>query len=124
MKLTKGNRYELSTLTVDDWTLGDGTGTLGYNIADYFRDGRYLGADEHGIEPVIADSAKVADVLAAKARAGESAYLWLHDSGDCILWPDEASSENDNGAKALARWQLMRVEREELIASGEVDEQA
>jgi hypothetical protein len=34
------------------WTKGDGSSTEGYNAADYFRDGVYLGPDEHGIEPI------------------------------------------------------------------------
>ena len=30
------------------WTEGDGSGSEGYNVADYFdAKGRYLGADEH-----------------------------------------------------------------------------
>ena len=28
----------------------------GYNADQYFRDGEYLGADQHGIEPTFADS--------------------------------------------------------------------
>jgi hypothetical protein len=63
-------------------------------------------------------------VTGAKASAGPDAYLWLHDSGDCILWPDEASSENDNGSRAVGRWQLAPDDCRELIATGEVNEQA
>lgn len=37
------------------WTPGDGSGHEGYNVADYFRDGKYLGPDEHGIEPVFSE---------------------------------------------------------------------
>jgi hypothetical protein len=55
MKLTKGQKYSVATLSCIGWTTGDGTGTEGYNVADYFRaDGSYLGADEHGIEPIFA----------------------------------------------------------------------
>jgi hypothetical protein len=50
------------TAPVIGWTEGDGSGHDGYNVADYFRDGRYLGPDEHGIEPIFgtvaADSAQ------------------------------------------------------------------
>lgn len=55
MKLTKGEQYDISTLTCLGWTDGDGTGHEGYNVADYFgADGTYRGADEHGIEPLFA----------------------------------------------------------------------
>jgi hypothetical protein len=37
------------------WTVGDGTGHEGYSAADYFP-GCYLGADAHGIEPVMAEA--------------------------------------------------------------------
>jgi hypothetical protein len=60
-------------------------------------------------------------ILEAKRRAGPDAFLWLHDSGDCILWPSEADSENDTGARALGRWQVGSVEFDALIASGAVD---
>lgn len=49
--LTKGESYDLDTLIPTGWTEGDGTGHEGYHVADYFRDGVYLGPDEHGIEP-------------------------------------------------------------------------
>lgn len=55
MKLTKGNKYDVSTLQCIGWTAGDGSSHDGYNFSDYFRDGTYLGADEHGIEPIFAD---------------------------------------------------------------------
>jgi hypothetical protein len=39
--------------TLIGWTVGDGSGHEGYNVADYFdQDGNYLGPDEHGIEPI------------------------------------------------------------------------
>ena len=67
-------------------------------------------------------SEKIETILTAKADAGPDAYLWLHDSGDCILWPDEASSIDDDGRNAAGRWNLDRAERDELHATGEVDE--
>jgi hypothetical protein len=56
MTLTKGNKYDLATLDCTGWTEGDGSGHEGYHVSDYFRDGVYLGADEHGIEPTFAAS--------------------------------------------------------------------
>ena len=52
------------------------------------------------------DLNKVAEIVEAKTREGSHAYLRAHTSGDVILWPDEESSENDDGANAIARWQL------------------
>jgi hypothetical protein len=34
------------------WTKGDGSSTDGYHAEDYFSGPRYLGPDEHGIEPI------------------------------------------------------------------------
>lgn len=64
------------------------------------------------------------EILSAKAAAGDDAYLWLHDSGDCILWPTEEASTNDDGKNALDRWQISSEVAAELIDSGEVDEVA
>ena len=124
MKLINGKIYDLNNLTLIGWTNGNGSGHEGYNVADYFdKQGRYLGPDQDGIEPDFqADqSPTVVEILAAKKESGDDAYLWLHDSGDCILWPTEESSENDDGKNAIERWQLTAAEIEELEATGEVD---
>lgn len=69
-------------------------------------------------------SSKITEILNAKKSAGSDAYLWLHDSGDCILWPSEEASQNDDGRNALNRWQLTKAEVSELIDSGECDDVA
>jgi hypothetical protein len=54
MKLITGAKYDTTTLTLTGWTDGDGSGSDGYHVGDYFRDGVYLGPDQHGIEPEFA----------------------------------------------------------------------
>jgi hypothetical protein len=63
------------------------------------------------------------EILSAKYESGENAYLWLHSAaGDCILWPTEDASENEDSADAIGRWQLTANESKALIETGEVDE--
>lgn len=80
------------------------------------------------VEPTAAktpESSMVRAILAAKAAAGPGAYLWLHSSGDCILWPSEGDSVDDDGRRAVGRWMVQtRWEAEELTATGAVDEHA
>jgi hypothetical protein len=97
--------------------------------------GKYFGWDNNGeIDERVAfltseDRDEYADfdfetvdaVLEAKANAGPEAYLWLHDSGDCILWSSEEDSEGDNGQNALERWQLSLMEYRWLAATSDVD---
>ena len=64
------------------------------------------------------------EILTAKKEAGPGAYLWLHDSGDCMLWPDAGASVDDDGKSAIGRWQLSQEEAAELIETGEVEETA
>jgi hypothetical protein len=69
-------------------------------------------------------SGLVDQILEQKQIAGPDAYLWLHDNGDCILWPNEQISEDDDGAHAIGRWQLDRLQQEALKQTGKVDEEA
>jgi len=63
-------------------------------------------------------------IIDAKRDAGPDAYLWVHDSGEVILWSTEEDSENDDGSNAVDRWNVDAATVEELIESGECDEVA
>lgn len=66
---------------------------------------------------------KIEEILSAKINSGENAYLWLQSAdGDCILWPTQDASENEDSADEIGRWQLAVDETKELIETGEVDE--
>lgn len=66
---------------------------------------------------------KIDEILSAKTNSGENAYLWLQSAeGDCILWPTQDASENEDSADEIGRWQLAVDETNELIETGEVDE--
>ena len=50
---------------------------------------------------------KIQEILAAKVESGENAYLWLQAAaGDCILWPTQDASENEDSADEIGRWLL------------------
>ena len=51
-KLTPGETYDMDALEHIGWTEGDGSGHEGYDAWSYFSGGRYIGPDEHGIEPL------------------------------------------------------------------------
>lgn len=59
-------------------------------------------------------STKAREIWEARANMGEGAFLYLHESGDCILWESEADSVDDDGRKAVARWQLTEAEVREV----------
>lgn len=53
-ELKTGVRYDLSSLCLIGWTDGDGTGTEGYTVTEFFDDdGTYRGPDQHGYAPII-----------------------------------------------------------------------
>ncbi len=52
--LERGVRYELDLLDLVGWDAPKGSDLSGYDLASYFTsDGRYKGADMHGVEPVV-----------------------------------------------------------------------
>lgn len=52
MTLETGKIYSITEFAFTGWTAGDGSSTEGYAVEYYFdAQGRYLGPDEHGIEP-------------------------------------------------------------------------
>lgn len=66
---------------------------------------------------------KIEEILSAKQESGKNAYLWLQSAdGDCILWPTQDASENEDSADEIGRWELTVDEAKELIETGEVDE--
>jgi hypothetical protein len=70
--LVKGEHYDVSCLTFTGWTFGDGTGHDGYRVEDYFRDGIYLGPDDHGIEPIADLSPAPSPAEPVKVLGGET----------------------------------------------------
>ena len=54
MILTTNTCYDWKSLELVGWTDGDGSGHEGYAMEYYFDGEKYLGPDEHGIEPVFA----------------------------------------------------------------------
>lgn len=63
----------------------------------------------------------VAKIRTLKRSVPGKAYLWLHESGDCLLWPSEEESIGDDGRCAIRRWHLSPEEAVELRKSGLVD---
>jgi hypothetical protein len=54
IRLAIGRRYAIEGLILLGWTYGDGSGSDGYTLSDYFTPlGVYRGPDQHGIEPVL-----------------------------------------------------------------------
>lgn len=53
-RLAKGASYLVSNLRLRGWwtPLGFKHSMEGYNVADYFDGGRYLGPDSFGVEPL------------------------------------------------------------------------
>jgi len=98
MVLTKGRAYDLDRLELVGWTTGDGTGIEGYDVWTYFDDQRrYLGPDQHGIEPLII-------VRCTEREAYEWAVREQGFRGDYNEWlalPPDKRREYEDGAAGI-----------------------
>jgi hypothetical protein len=57
MKLQKGQRYNIEHLKFLGWSDGTDGDTDGYAFDSYFAaDGKYLGPDDYGVEPIVEES--------------------------------------------------------------------
>ena len=61
----------------------------------------------------------VKEIVEAKRKAGEEAYLWLTHTGICALFQRE--SDSCETGVPLQRWELDPIEREQLTETGLVD---
>jgi hypothetical protein len=56
IKLVAGSKYDVDSLELVGWANGDEATDSTYSVYDYFApDGTYLGADEHGVEPIVCE---------------------------------------------------------------------
>ena len=63
-------------------------------------------------------SPKIKQIAKNVKQLGDSSYLWVQtDTGRCILWSSEEESVGDDGANAVAAWDLSPEESEELMSS-------
>jgi hypothetical protein len=68
-------------------------------------------------------TSRVAHILSEKRNSGDKAYLWLQSTDrDCIPWPTQDASENEDSVDEIGRWALTVDEANELIETGEIDE--
>lgn len=112
-------------LTVDDYMLQAGAFARydGTDTAIITSDARHIYAD--GVAVADAEPGELAlEIMEAKKSAGDDAFLWVHDSGDVILWPNEATSRDDDGARAMRRWHVDADTVADLVESDAADEVA
>ena len=64
----------------------------------------------------------VQEIIETKHNVGPDAYLWLHSSGNCILWLNAESYNDGDVMSAIMRWLLTDEEQQELIQTGEVND--
>lgn len=61
----------------------------------------------------------VQEIVEAKRRTGEDAFLWLRPSGECVLFESEPASIVYKNA--VCRWDLDAIEHDQLRETGHVD---
>jgi hypothetical protein len=61
----------------------------------------------------------VKEIIDAKRRAGESAFLWLTHTGVCALYDREEDSYESG--TPVRRWELDPIEQEQLVETGLID---
>lgn len=96
--LTAGQPYDLASLTCAGWTDGDGSGHEGYHVEDYFRNGVYLGPDEHGIEPTFERPATATPGDLHDYRTGE----YIRPATQAETDESIAQAARDGGAGVIA----------------------
>jgi hypothetical protein len=62
----------------------------------------------------------VKEIIEAKARAGQDAFLILYRDACCLLWDCEPASICESNA--IGRWQLDDIEYDQLVETGLADE--
>lgn len=53
-------------------------------------------------------------IVSEYVAAGRDAVLYVHDSGDVLLWDSQGAADNDDGTRAIGRWQVGQDTREAL----------
>ena len=106
-----GMIYDIHALELMGWTDGDGTGTEGYNLADYFdAAGKYLGPDICGIEPMVR--------IAGYVRRQYRIAFMLEATGDFEI-VKEFEALNDDDANRYAETNYDGQQWYVLNAAGE-----
>jgi hypothetical protein len=100
-KLTTGRQYDLGSLRLVDWTDGDGTGHEGYTLADYFDgDGKYLGPDGCGIEPIVEIATHTWTV---RTDADMTEIVAADIDSAAVAWADGKCIAEIDGIESLVR---------------------
>jgi len=84
MKLTTGQVYNIDTIEFRGWvdSTGESVDPQGYSCWAYFSDtGKYLGPDDHGIEPVFDIPVRHAPFVAALTAATMKTTIVVNNPG-------------------------------------------
>jgi len=120
MRLNKGTKYDQTTLRHYGWMPANAE-IEGYNCWDYFDDdGRYLGPDQHGVEPefeidLTMTTQQVADAIGvtlgrvhhrlkeiqAAGLAEKRAGRWFFNPAAVDWWKDHGAARNGMGCHRI-----------------------